>query len=258
MLKELRTQHRNIIQMSFSGFSNNEICEKLGMSPSSVSQIIRSPLGQAYLNGLNDKAQSDTLDVRKKLISLNKGALGAIERILDPKQKAPHSVQLNAAKDVLDRNGYKPPDKINIDMTLSAKTDAEIDAEIAAMEESIARTAKQDPIKITHKIDESAINNNLASNKSIENLLMAPDVENKVQAVTNPVDSSINISDYDLSDDLDKSTWEDYDELDVSDEFETFDDEFEDSVEDFLDDVFAAEIDESLIKSIPVDTFKSN
>lgn len=139
MLKELRSQHRSIIQMSFNGFKNNEIAEKLGMSPATISQILRSPLGQAYLNGLIDKAQEDTLDVRKKLISLNKGALGTIERILDPKQKAPFNVQLTAAKDVLDRNGYKPSDKFEIDV-FSHKSDDEIEAEIRAMEAAVARS----------------------------------------------------------------------------------------------------------------------
>lgn len=147
MLKELKTQHRTIIQMVFSGFSNNEIAERLEMSPSSVSTIIRSPLGQAYLGGLNDKAAEDTLDVRKKLTSLNKSALSTFERILDPRQKAPHAVQATIAKDILDRNGYKPPDRLNIDMTLTAKTDAEIDAEIASLEESLNKTHQQDPVK---------------------------------------------------------------------------------------------------------------
>ena len=142
MLKELRTNHRTIIQMKFSGFTNNEIAEKTGMTPATVSQIIRSPLGEAYLNGLQDRAKEDILDVRKKLISLNKDALKTFERLIDPKTKAPHSVQYNTAKDILDRNGYKAPDKYVIDMTLSTKTDEEIDAEINALETSINRTKK--------------------------------------------------------------------------------------------------------------------
>jgi hypothetical protein len=147
MLKELRTQHRTIIQMVFSGFSNNEIAERLEMSPASVSTIVRSPLGQAYLGGLNDKAQETTLDVRKKLTSLNKNALETFERILDPRQKVNPAVQATVAKDVLDRNGYKPPDRLAIDMTMAVKTDAEIDAEISALESSIKKTTLQDPIK---------------------------------------------------------------------------------------------------------------
>ena len=138
-LKELRSQHRNIIQMAFNGYKNNEIAERLGMTQSTVSIVLRSPLGQAYLNGLQDRAAEATLDVRKKLVSLNKDALAAIARILTPTEKAPHSVQLNAAKDVLDRNGYKAPDRLNIDMTLQTKTDEELDAEIEAIEASLRR-----------------------------------------------------------------------------------------------------------------------
>jgi hypothetical protein len=139
MLKELKSQHRNIIQMAFNGYKNNEIAERLGMAPSSVSIILRQPLSQAYLNGLQDRAKEATLDVRKKLLSLNKSALDTFEHLLNSasRKAVPASVQFNAAKDVLDRNGYKAPDRLNIDMTLQTKTDEELDAEIAAIEASI-------------------------------------------------------------------------------------------------------------------------
>jgi len=142
MLKELKSQHRNIIQMAFNGYKNQEIAERLGMAQSSVSTILRSPLGQAYLNGLQDRAHEATLDVRKKLVSLNKEALATFEHLLNSSSRkaVPASVQFNAAKDVLDRNGYKAPDRLNIDMTLQTKTDEELDAEIAAIEEAINRT----------------------------------------------------------------------------------------------------------------------
>jgi len=147
MLKELRNQHRTIIQMVFAGYKNNEIAERLEMSACTVSQIVRSPLGQAYLEGLQDKAQEATLDVRKQLVSLNSSALSVLKRIMNPAEKAPHSVQLTAAKDVLDRTGYKAPDRLHVDMTMQTKTDAEIEAEILAMQESILKTYHQDPIK---------------------------------------------------------------------------------------------------------------
>lgn len=145
MLKELRTQHRTIIQMVFSGFKNKDIAERLEMSDTTVSQIVRSPLGQAYLEGLQDKSQEATLDVRKKLVSMNKGALDVLERIMNPAEKAPHSSQLSAAKDVLDRTGYKAPDRLHVDMTMQTKTDKEIDAEINAMQQSISKTYLQSP-----------------------------------------------------------------------------------------------------------------
>ena len=128
--------------MAFNGYKNQEIAERLGMAQSSVSTIIRSPLGQAYLNGLQDRAHEATLDVRKKLVSLNKEALATFEHLLNSgsRKAVPAAVQFNAAKDVLDRNGYKAPDRLNIDMTLQTKTDEELDAEIAAIEEAINRT----------------------------------------------------------------------------------------------------------------------
>lgn len=147
MLKELRNQHRTIIQMVFSGYKNKEIAERLEMSDVTVSQIVRSPLGKAYLEGLQDKAQESTLDVRKKLVSMNSSALNVLERIMNPKEKAAHSVQLSAAKDVLDRTGYKAPDKLHVDMTMQTKTDQEIDAEINAVQQSINKTYLQDPVK---------------------------------------------------------------------------------------------------------------
>jgi len=149
MLKELRTQHRTIIQMAFNGYRNKDIAERMEMSDCTVSQIIRSPLGQAYLKGMQDKAQEATLDVRKKLITLNANALSVLERVMNPAEKAPHSVQLTAAKDVLDRSGYKAPDRLHVDMTLQTKTDQEIDAEINAMQQSIAKTYTQSPNQVT-------------------------------------------------------------------------------------------------------------
>ena len=62
MLKELKAQHRNIIQMSFNGFKNNEIAEKLSMSQGTISTILRSPLGQAYLNGLHDRVKEQSTE----------------------------------------------------------------------------------------------------------------------------------------------------------------------------------------------------
>lgn len=129
-----------MVQMSFNGFNPKEIAERLEMSYGSVKKILCDPLAKAYMNGLADRMKETTLDVRKELVSMNKDALETIKRLMDPKQKAPAAVQLNAAKDNLDRSGYKTPDQLNIDMTFKTKTDDEIDAEIAALENSINKT----------------------------------------------------------------------------------------------------------------------
>jgi len=160
MIKTLRTQHRNIIQMSFNGFRNHEIAERLSMTEPTISQIINSPLGQAYLGGLNDRAKENTLDVRKQLISMNSAALSTFERILNPASpKVPYNVQYNTAKDILDRNGFKPTDKVNIDLTLQTKTDEEIEAEITALTNSIEAAKHLDkviPSNQSETIEESS------------------------------------------------------------------------------------------------------
>ena len=126
--------------MSFNGFKAPEIADRLEMSTITVSNVLRSPLGKAYMEGLTDKMKDATLDVRKELVSMNKHALNTFKRLLDPAEKAPASVQFNTAKDLLDRTGFKAADKLNIDMTFQTKSDAEIDAEIEALENSINKT----------------------------------------------------------------------------------------------------------------------
>lgn len=153
MLKELKAHHRNVIQMSFNGYKNGEIAERLGMTQSTVSLIINSPLGKAYLDGLQDKAQKAALDVRKELISMNKTALDTFKRLLDPKGKVPAAVQYNTAKDILDRTGYKASDKLDLNFTLKNKSDEELDAEINAIEKSISRqTASIEKVEVSTEI----------------------------------------------------------------------------------------------------------
>ena len=198
-IKELRSQHRNIIQMAFNGYKNQEIAERLGMSPTTISTIIRSPLGQAYMNGLQDREQEATLDVRKKLVSLNKDALETIARLLNPREKAPHSVQFSAAKDVLDRTGYKAPDRLNVDMTFQTKTDEELDAEISAIESAINRTNKRTDLpKVESHQD---CENQLSSSPSLvdaPNLAVSPELSNHTPDVVDdnlPLEDSLSAED---------------------------------------------------------------
>jgi nucleotide-binding universal stress UspA family protein len=155
--------------MSFNGYSAKEIAEKLDISTITVSNVLNSPLGKAYQEGLMDKMKDVTIDVRKELVSMNKAALAALNRLMDPKNKMPGAVQLGAAKDVLDRSGYKAPDKFTIDMTMQTKSDAEIDAEIAALEASIERVQIPVASEIITEIEEPITEFEELNNEEIEN-----------------------------------------------------------------------------------------
>ena len=180
MLTELKAQHRNICQLAFNGIKRQDIADQLEISPQTVSNVLNSPLGKAYLNGLSDKIRETTIDVRRELVSMNKDALVALKDLLTPKAKIPASVKLGAAKDILDRTGYKPTDKVNIDMTFSAKSEEEIDAEIAALEQSIKATnltQSEEPLML----EESSSATELPSldNQTSEDLL--DDSSNRIQ-----------------------------------------------------------------------------
>ena len=110
-LKELKTSHREVARLSFQGFQPAEIADRTGMTTHSVYQILKDPICKSYIQGLIDKADTHVIDVRKKLIELNDSAIDTIKDIMSKDTNAPASVQLSAAKDVLDRNGYKAPEK---------------------------------------------------------------------------------------------------------------------------------------------------
>jgi hypothetical protein len=166
MLKELKSAHKNVLQLSFNGFKDTEIAEKLGLHVVTIHNIKNSPLGKSYLDGLNDKMKEASLDVRKELISMNRSALDTFKRLLISSNKVPASVQYNVAKDIMDRNGYKAPDKIIMDMNFKTKTDAEIDAEIEALEGSIHKTtAGSAPMQVSTEAecDINSPSNNISS-----------------------------------------------------------------------------------------------
>lgn len=107
MLKELKTQHREIARLRFEGLSPQEISVRMEMKLQTVYNILRDPMCKSYIDGLQDKADVATLDVRKELVKLNTHALATLKTLLT-EGNIPANVQLGAAKDVLDRTGYKP------------------------------------------------------------------------------------------------------------------------------------------------------
>jgi len=107
MLKELKAQHREIARLRFEGLSPQDIAVRMEMKLQSIYNILRDPLCKSYIGGLQDKADTTTLDVRRELSELNVHALRTLKDLLTIGD-TPANVQLGAAKDVLDRNGYKP------------------------------------------------------------------------------------------------------------------------------------------------------
>ena len=110
MLKKLKTQHREIARLTFEGCSVSDISARLGLAKQTVYAITNDALFKAYVDNLNDKADDDVVEVRKRLAGMNTMALDVFQDILTGNDTPKH-VMLRAAESVLDRNGFKPAEK---------------------------------------------------------------------------------------------------------------------------------------------------
>ena len=110
MLKELKTQHRQILRYRSQGLRPVEIADKVGMKVGSVHAVLRDPLAKSFLSGLQDRIDEGFVDVTKSLAELSIHAVDVMKDLVTlPEVK--DQVRLAAAKDILDRNGHKPPEK---------------------------------------------------------------------------------------------------------------------------------------------------
>jgi len=105
MLDQLKAHHREIARMHYEGFKPAEIAEKMAINIATVRNVLNDPLCKAHVNSLHDRSDRETINVRKKLATLNQYALNVMEDMLR-NDGVPHNTQLKAAQDVLDRNGY--------------------------------------------------------------------------------------------------------------------------------------------------------
>lgn len=113
MLQDLRANHREIARLTFEGYKPQEISSILGLAQATVYNIVRDPLFKAYVENMQNQADDDVVATRKRLAQMNTKALDTLEKMLDrdPDANIPASVALKAAESVLDRNGYKPPER---------------------------------------------------------------------------------------------------------------------------------------------------
>lgn len=110
MLKELKTQHRRILRLTAQGMRPSEVASQVGMAVQSVYAILRDPMAKSFLAGLQDKADEGFVDITKQLALLQGKAVNVVDDILTREDVA-DKTRLTAAKDILDRNGHKAPEK---------------------------------------------------------------------------------------------------------------------------------------------------
>lgn len=105
MLDQLRSNHREIARLKFEKFTPAEIAQQTGMALATVRGILADPLCKAHIDKLQDEADTQVVDVRKRLAEMSIKATDVLDQVLDSLEE---KNKLAAAKDVLDRAGYTP------------------------------------------------------------------------------------------------------------------------------------------------------
>lgn len=114
--KRLNERHHQILRMSLLGYSNIAIAKALGCTPATVSNAVNSGLGRQHSSLLRAAADSQAIEVAKSIRQLAPQAIGVIEDILQDSD-CPSAVRLRAAQDALDRAGFAPVKRVDVNNT---------------------------------------------------------------------------------------------------------------------------------------------
>jgi hypothetical protein len=106
------TVYGAIIAYTASGISDAEIGVALGISAEQVAQIKRTPAYQSMEHSVIEAARRVAEnEVQQILASKEKKAATRLTELVD---SVDEKIALTAARDVLDRRGHKPSDKIDV------------------------------------------------------------------------------------------------------------------------------------------------
>jgi len=111
-IQRLKERHREIMRRLVMGQKASGIARDLGMRPSSVSIIINSPAFREELKRLSASADDIAKDVRKRIDMLSIEAVNKMEQVLSEEMNAVNMrLQIDVAKDILNRSGHTPTNK---------------------------------------------------------------------------------------------------------------------------------------------------
>lgn len=120
-VKRLSPVHKQIIALSAAGLKNAEIAETVGKSYAWVSTILNHPEAKRLRNELSSELVSGLLlDTQELIQAHTREAVDTVIHIMRHASK--EHIQLQAAKDILDRGGFKPVERVqSTNLNLSAQ-----------------------------------------------------------------------------------------------------------------------------------------
>lgn len=134
-LTYLWERHKEIMRRLVAGDRQVDIARDMSMTQSRMSIICNSPAFKTQLERLSVGADSNALNVQERVTALSSDAMSILEDVLQQgdADNIPKKLQVEVAKDIMDRAGYGATKKI---ATVSTTLDA------GDLEEMRARNAK--------------------------------------------------------------------------------------------------------------------
>ena len=123
-LTHLWERHKEIMRRLVAGERQVDIAKDLDMTQSRMSIICNSPAFKTQLERLSVGADNNALDVQDRVTNLSNDAMSVLENVLQDGENLPRKLQVDVAKDILDRAGHgavKKTENRNLNTTLTAE-----------------------------------------------------------------------------------------------------------------------------------------
>ena len=126
-LTHLWERHKEIMRRLVAGDRQVDIARDMEMTQSRMSIICNSPAFKTQLERLSLGADNNALDVQDRVTALSSDAMSVLEDVLQNGENLPKKLQVEVAKDIMDRAGHGAVKKTaTITATLGADDIAEM------------------------------------------------------------------------------------------------------------------------------------
>ena len=126
-LTHLWERHKEIMRRLVAGDRQVDIAREMQMTQSRMSIICNSPAFKTQLERLSMGADNNALDVQDRVTALSSDAMSVLEDVLQNGEGVPKKLQVDVARDIMDRAGHGAVKKTaTITATLGADDIAEM------------------------------------------------------------------------------------------------------------------------------------
>jgi len=144
-LLEITPRHREIIRLKAVGYTNIEIALMLGVTPTTVGNVLGCQLGRYNMSALQEKMDAKVVDPVERLKSLQGKAVDKLEEVLENKAgKAPIHEQLRAAENILDRGSCPRVQKQQTEVAIGL-----LEVDLEDIKRRVSKELAPEPAKFT-------------------------------------------------------------------------------------------------------------